>query len=182
MKGLVFTEFLDFVANSYSEDMVDDIIDACDLEHDGAYTAVGTYDHMEMAQLLGALSKETNVSGAELLRIFGQHLMGVFSQKFPDFIVGADTLFGFLSSVENHIHIEVKKLYPDAELPSFEQVEESDNHMVLDYRSCRPFANLAEGLILGAAAHFGSPISIEQMTYQEETGPVVRFTLTKNDS
>ena len=39
MKGIVFTEFLDFVADRYGEDTVDDIIDASELPSAGAYTA-----------------------------------------------------------------------------------------------------------------------------------------------
>lgn len=42
MKGVVFTAFLEMVASQFSEDMVDDIIDAAQLPSGGAYTAVGT--------------------------------------------------------------------------------------------------------------------------------------------
>lgn len=28
--------------------------------------------------------------------------------------------FQFLKNIENYIHVEVRKLYPDAELPTFE--------------------------------------------------------------
>lgn len=42
MKGLVFTEFLDFVAALRGGDMVDDVIDDCRLPNGGAYTALGT--------------------------------------------------------------------------------------------------------------------------------------------
>ena len=45
MKGIVFTEFLEMVEDKFSADMVDDIIDDCDLASGGAYTAVGTYPH-----------------------------------------------------------------------------------------------------------------------------------------
>ena len=52
------------------------------------------------------------------------------------------------------VHVEVRKLYPDAELPSFVTRWEGDA-FVLEYRSQRPFAALAEGLLRGAIVHWG---------------------------
>ena len=53
MKGMVFTEFLDFVGETFGGDMVDDIIEVSELPSGGAYTSVGTYSHGEMAALCG---------------------------------------------------------------------------------------------------------------------------------
>ena len=48
MKGLVFVEFVEFVEQEYSLEMVDRIIDNSALASGGAYTSVGVYDHREM--------------------------------------------------------------------------------------------------------------------------------------
>src|SRR5262245_47750387 len=85
MKGVVFTEFLDFVAKRYDDDMVDDIIDASHLPNGGAYTAVGTYDHSEMVALCTSLAERTGEPAADLVRAFGTHLSGTFAQGYPDF-------------------------------------------------------------------------------------------------
>src|SRR5262245_35992633 len=53
MKGVVFTEFLEMVGAKFGEDMVDDVILACELPSGGAYTSVGTYDHQELFALVG---------------------------------------------------------------------------------------------------------------------------------
>ena len=42
MKGIVFTEFLEFVEDQMGPDMVDTIIDDCELSTGGAYTGQGT--------------------------------------------------------------------------------------------------------------------------------------------
>lgn len=52
MKGIVFTEFLEMVADKFSADTVDTIIEEADPPSGGAYTAVGTYDFAEMASLV----------------------------------------------------------------------------------------------------------------------------------
>ena len=57
MKGMIFTEFLEMVENAYGWEVQENIIDAAALPNDGAYTAVGTYDHQELVSLVVALSK-----------------------------------------------------------------------------------------------------------------------------
>ena len=119
MKGMVFTELLSFVEQIHGADAVDDLIDACDLPSGGAYTAVGTYDHAEMQALVAALSRQSKTPQNELLEVFGEHLIGRFRISFPDFFKAAPTLFEFLESIDRRIHVEVRKLYPDAESPNF---------------------------------------------------------------
>lgn len=179
MKGMVFTEFLDFVRESFDDDMVDDIIADANLPNGGAYTAVGTYDHREMQALVAALANRTDAGATPLLRGFGRHLCGRFSKGFPKFFEENSDLFDFLESVEQHIHVEVLKLYPDAELPSFGTHSRSADALELDYRSCRPLAALAEGLILGAADHYNQSVHVEQKPLVDETGSFVRLAIQR---
>ncbi|MGG7519628.1 heme NO-binding domain-containing protein [Allorhizobium undicola] len=160
MKGIVFTEFLQFVGDMWNEDLADDLIEASDLPSGGAYTSVGTYDHAEMVRLVSELSARTERSPQDLLFCFGQHLAGRFATLFPAFFAGAGGLFDFLESVDNHIHVEVLKLYPDAELPRFTTLERTGDVLTLRYTSARHMEDLAVGLIHGAAAHFGKPVSV----------------------
>ncbi len=120
MKGLVFTEFVEFVEKAHGLDTADHVMAAASgLPSRGVYTAVGTYDHREMVTLLGALHSHTGTAVPALLRSFGQHLLTRFVAAYPSFFEQAGSLFPFLRSVHGHIHVEVRKLYPDAELPSF---------------------------------------------------------------
>ena len=179
MKGLVFTEFLEFVEERFDADRVDDMIELAAPASEGAYTSVGTYDHHEMLQLVGALSELSNIPVPELVRGFGNHLFGRLSIAYPKFMEGADSSFKFLQNVENYIHIEVRKLYPDADLPQFEFEFPTPEQMVLTYHSVRPFADLAHGMIEGSIAHFGEKIAIEREDLSPESGYTTRFVLTQ---
>lgn len=179
MLGTVFTEFVDMVADKFSDDMVDDIIEASDLPSGGAYTAVGSYNYTEMLALVTALSARVEVPVPELVRIFGHHLFGRFEQKYPGFFEGVPDCFAFLSTIENHIHVEVRKLYPAAELPTFKCTRNSSDLMEMIYRSKRPFADLAEGLIRGAADHFGETIMVERTSLPCDAGTAEKFTLRR---
>jgi hypothetical protein len=159
MKGMVFTEFLEMVEAKFSADMVDDIIDDANLPSGGAYTAVGTYDHGELVQMVVALSQRTDIPVPALVHTFGEHLFGRFYALYPAFFQGVTSSLDFLEGIETVIHTEVRKLYPDAQLPQFDCTRSADGLQML-YSSPRHFGDLAEGLIRGAVAHFGDQLQI----------------------
>ena len=76
MKGIVFKEFADMVEATFGDDMYDRLVAQSDLPSGGVYTAVGTYDHMEIVQLVVALSKETGIDPTTLVQAFGKYLFG----------------------------------------------------------------------------------------------------------
>lgn len=181
MKGMIFTEFLDMVGQVFSPSMVEKIIDESHLPNQGAYTDVGTYDHQEMIRLITALSKETGISISELQIIYGKHLFNKLFSRYPHIVKHNNSVFEFLNSVDGHIHVEVLKLYPEAELPRFQCEIISPDKMTMAYHSNHPFQDLAEGLIQGAADHFHEKISVKRTTLKpdEEKKYNVLFTLTR---
>ena len=76
-----------------------------------------------------------------------------FYQRFPQFF-DHDGLFPFLLSVDHLIHVEVRKLFPDAGVPHFEYHEQLPDRLTMVYQSPRKLCKLAEGLIDGSAKHF----------------------------
>lgn len=174
MKGIVFTEFLEMVETRFSADMVDDIIDAAAPPSGGAYTAVGTYDHSELVGMVVALSERSGLAVPTLIHAFGQHMFGRFHANYPAFFAGVGGAVQFLSGIEDIIHAEVLKLYPDAQLPRFECEPLPDGGLRMVYRSPRHFDDLAHGLIDGAIAHWGGGYRV---TRRAETGGT-RFDIT----
>lgn len=175
MKGVVFTEFLSFVAERYGDDAVDDIVESSPLASGGAYTAVGTYSHEELAALCRALSERTGEHPTGLVRQFGMHLSDAFAKGYPSFFSRSASFFDFLESIEAHIHVEVRKLYPDAELPTFMVEERTPARLVLLYRSPRRMAALAEGLIAGTARRFGVEARVHATQVEASDGEATRF-------
>ncbi|MCB1924521.1 MAG: heme NO-binding domain-containing protein [Gammaproteobacteria bacterium] len=160
MKGIVFSEFNEMVEANYSPDIADKIIVESDLPSGGAYTTVGTYDHEELLTLVRRLSRETDTEAAIVIRRLGRHLARRFTELYPGFFDGITSTFDFLDTIERHVHVEVRKLYPDAELPRFLTERTDENSMAMHYQSRRPFADLAQGLIEGCAEHFGDRLEI----------------------
>ena len=178
MKGVVFTEFFEMVDQVFGFEMTEAIVEECDLPSGGAYTAIGTYAHSEMVQLVKKLSEKTNTPIPDLLKAYGKYLFGTFKKAYPTFIEVANDAFDFLESLENYIHVEVLKLYPDAELPSFETQRPNERELHMIYHSERRMAPFAEGLIESCLIHFNEPATVTTESMNQD-GSIVKFVITK---
>lgn len=174
MKGIIFTEFLDMVEKKFSIETVDHIIESSNLSSGGSYTAVGTYPHTEMAELVINLGRETGIPVKDLLITFGNYLFNRLAEMYPNFVSPEMGLLNFLESIENHIHIQVKKLYPDAELPQFKTKLVHEKKLEMVYESERHLGDLAEGLLMGAIAFFKQEASLKRERQLDET---IKFTI-----
>ena len=176
MKGIVFTEFTEMVEAVFGFDTLDTIIERANLPSGGSYTAVGTYDHGEMVSLVMQLSAATGMDVPVLLKTFGTHLFHRFAKIYPEMIAGESSALGFLDRVETHIHREVLKLYPNAELPRFDTKWTSDRELEMVYHSNKHFEDVAEGLIIGCLQHFNENAEITRTPGDSADGGVL-FTI-----
>ncbi|SFD04367.1 heme NO-binding domain-containing protein [Algibacter pectinivorans] len=179
MKGIVFTEFLELVEDKFGLEMVDNIISSSNLESGGVYTAVGTYNFSEMLQLLQQLSTNTGISIDDLLLVYAEHFFSVLKDSYPGLLETYKDPIEMISSIENHIHVEVRKIYPDAELPTFEVVEKSENSLIVIYRSSRAMHHFGLGLMNKTFEHFNSTANIVLEKLKED-GTEVKFLINKN--
>lgn len=179
MKGIVFTEFLDLVETKFGFEMVDTIINEGELPSNGVYTSVGTYSFAEMVSLLTNLSTETSISIDELLLIYGEHFFTVVQKSYPTFLKQYTDPIEMISSIENHIHVEVRKIYPDAELPTFTVVEKTETSLVMIYKSSRAMHAFGKGLMNKTFEHFNTKatILVEKL---KDNGTEVKFSISKN--
>ena len=179
MKGIVFTEFLDLVEEKFGLGMVDKIIHQSKLESEGIYTSIGTYSFSEMLQLLQHLSADTDISIDILLLTYGEHFFGVIEKIYPGLLATYKDPIDMLSSIENHIHVEVRKIYPDAEFPTFVVEEKTKTSLIMIYKSSRAMHHFGLGLMNKTFQHFNSTASIVLEKIKED-GTEVKFIITKN--
>ena len=119
MKGVIFRAFFSHVEEMHGEEFLEELIEDAQLENGGAYTAVGTYDADELVTLVVGLSEKTGAGAPKILRGFGFALFNLLAQTYPGLIEHCKDSFALISAIDNFIHVEVKKLYPDADLPRF---------------------------------------------------------------
>ncbi|WP_421889358.1 heme NO-binding domain-containing protein [Marinoscillum sp.] len=174
MKGIVFTEFLEMVESHYGLEMVNDIIAASQLESSGAYTSVGTYDFAEMQQLITNLSVILKKDPNDLIYVYGKYFFDHLTQTYPHIFDHYKSAVLLLQSVEEHIHVQVVKIYPDAELPRFDISEVKDGRMEMIYTSSRALYMFAYALIEKTFGHYET---VSTITYEKlkEDGTCVKF-------
>ncbi len=178
MKGVVFTEFMEMVEAKFGEEMVDDLIEATNPESGAAYTAVGTYNYIELINMVQELSKRADIPVPKLINTFGRHLASVFTSKFPSFFEEEGNTTALLKRIDNHIHVEVAKLYPDAELPKFSYEESASGEFHLYYSSTRGLADLAEGLIQAVAEYYQESFELQRQDSEQDGVQHSHFVLT----
>ena len=155
MKGVVIKSFEMFVAERFGEEVADLAMELPDLSSEGAYTNVGNYPHSDFLVLATDVAKQTNTPINQLVIDFGEMLFGVLATAHADMVADYESAIDLLSVIESVIHQNVRKIYDNTELPQFDVIERrQDTFIHLEYRSGRPFADLAEGLIYGCLAHY----------------------------
>jgi hypothetical protein len=154
MKGVVFSELVEWIEQSHGVELIDEVLLDAELPHGGAYTSAASYDWREIEAIVGALAARLGVDAATVLRDYGRHLFATFAERFADLVGSAADPHELLLGIGAHIESEVAKLYDDPELPRF-RVERAADGLIVDYESTRPFASLAHGLIEGCHRHFG---------------------------
>ncbi len=159
MKGLIFTELLSMMETTFGEDFTEELIDGLDLQSGAAYTSVGNYDYNEALTIVTKLSEKSGMPVNALVKAFGKHLLKAFYKFHPEYFNKTSAL-DFLGSVDNFIHVEVKKLNPETELPKLNFKIIDDKVTKIEYSSTKPFADLAEGLIEETFEHYNESFTI----------------------
>ncbi len=162
MKGTIFVELVNMAEDAFGEDVVDQVLDKANLDNDGAFTAVGNYPCSELVKIVVAFSEHSGISAEVLQRMFGHWMMDHFVENYKEFFSGKIDSFSLLEAVDGEIHVEVKKLYPDAELPVFATERLSENHLKLTYSSPRPLVEFCHGMVEACLERYEQTATIDR--------------------
>jgi hypothetical protein len=160
MKGIVFNLLEQVVVDAHGEDAWEDLLDDASLE--GVYTSLGSYADEDLLSLVGAASEMLDLPADDIVRWFGRSSIPHFAERYPQLFEPHERTRSFVLTLNNIIHPEVRKLYPGATVPDFEFDASSPDGLVMGYDSPRKMCAFAEGLLHGAADHFGEVAEIEQ--------------------
>lgn len=158
MKGIIFNLLEEVIRQEYGEDTWDSLLEAAGL--DGIYTSLGSYGDEELIKLVDAASTALNTPPDQIIRWFGRNSIPLLAERYPQFFEAHATTRSFILTLNDIIHPEVRKIYPGAQVPVFE-FDTSDERVVeMSYESPRKLCALAEGMIEGAAAHYGEEVTL----------------------
>ena len=179
MKGIIFNELERMVESKLGRDAWDDVLQATTLQTEGgAFAGPSVYPDADFFALVGTVSTMTHTPVDALSIAFGLYLFPRLVALHPAFVRPGMTAKEFLKTVHGTIHVEVRKLHPDATLPSFAYEDPAPDRLVMIYVSSRKVCDLASGLLQGVAEHFQETIAQEQVLCTKRGDPHCRFELT----
>ena len=180
MKGMVMRAFTAFVEETWGDAVADSILSADGLSSAGAFTNVGYYPTSDMTLMVTTLATITGEDAHGVVRRFGEDLFHRLARGHAEMMKDFASPIAMLAAIESVIHVNVRKLYTDTELPHFDvKARDGDRALTLVYRSARPFADLAEGLIHGCLAHYGVTKDSSVRRHDDAAdGTAATFTIT----
>lgn len=163
MLGIVFTSLVEMLEDNISPEFADEVLVEANLENDGAFTSVGYYPFSELQKIMVVLVNKTGRPVNDLLYDYGKYLFTVLSAGHAGMMANRHSVLEILDCLDDDIHVQVRKLYPDADLPSFKVLERTPESIKMEYYSMHDLYALAEGLIDGAAAYFAQQVEHQVM-------------------
>ena len=173
MKGVIFNLFEEFVVENWGEEAFEVILDECDLETEEAFVGPGTYPDGDLLQLVGKAVEKVGISLPDAVRAFGKWILPRLMEQVPDSMTAFDHPKPFLQTIHDVIHVEVRKLYKDAQPPAFTYQDPAPDRLIITYRSPRRMYDLMDGLIDGVGDHFNSPIEFTREIEPDGDGAAV---------
>jgi hypothetical protein len=160
VKGIIFNLVESFVVSEGGESSWDRLLDEAGL--DGGYSSIGDYADEELMALVAAYCRTHGVAPDDTTRAIGVHALRGLADRYPHFFTPHTHARDMLRTLNDVIHPEVRKLHPSATPPDFDYSSTDADRFVMGYTSRRRLCFLAEGMITGAAQHYGETVTITQ--------------------
>jgi hypothetical protein len=162
MKGMIFNLLEEFVCDGWGEDAYEQILARCPVHAKGPHVGPATYPDADLFAIIDKTTEKLGISTDDALQAFGAFALPRMLAKFPRFGEGHRHPSTFFKSIDNIIHVEVRKLMKDAEPPSITVYDTDPQNQVLVYESRRKLCSLLKGLVTGTSHYFKVPIFAEE--------------------
>jgi predicted hydrocarbon binding protein len=160
LKGIVFVKLSEFVEETWGLTLWDELLQESDLDSGGIFTSVGLFGDQEFFSLVALIASKKAITVEKAQKAFGEWMFKELYALAPPGAHNFVDVFEFLHGVQNIIHVEVKKLYPDALIPEFDFLFESEKILRFHYKSPRKLCHFCEGLVYGLSKHVNQKVTV----------------------
>ena len=184
MKGEIFNLLEVFIVENWGQETFEEIFEEvhAKLATKEPFVGPGTYPDSDLFAIAGSAAAKLNISLPEALRAFGKFCFPKLALKVPQFVSPFHHPKDFLLTLHNVIHVEVKKLYKDAEPPNFFYRDPAPSQLVMIYDSRRKLYDFVEGLLDGVSDYFKVPIQVRRTPVMQDGKEMCEFLLTFGSS
>ncbi len=160
MKGIIFNLLENLVIDKFGDEIMEEIFEEAEFSVDAPpFIATETYPVSDLVAIVALLSEKSNIPIDDLIYEFGKYMFPNLADKYPVFFKDVDSPLEFLKNVNDIIHVEVRKIFTEANPPIVKIEDINQNKATLHYSSERKLCRLLEGLLDGVAIHFGKKIT-----------------------
>ena len=178
MKGIVINITEDFIIDNFGEEIFDQTISNCNLKTEDPFVSPGTYPDSDLFEIVVNASQILEITIEEFLKKLGHYAFAKLAERHPSFLEGYNHPKSFLQTVDGVIHMEVRKLYQDSQLPVFQYSDPSKDELIITYYSKRKLYPFLEGMINGVSDYFGVGISQTHKIYEKDGVELCDYYLT----
>ena len=178
MKGVVFNLLESFICEKWGHEKYEEILEMCPLKTREPFVSPGTYPDADLMTIATKTADNLGLSLEDALRAFGHYCFPRLADRVPSLIEGLTDARSFLLSVDSVIHVEVRKLFPEAVTPKFIYEQPAADQLIIHYQSERKLCAFMEGLIDGVAKHFNTRIDYHQSACMHHGADECEFHLT----
>ena len=175
MKGVIFNIFEEFIDDHFGEGSFDELVVKSLGNENEVFVSPLTYPDEKFFVILGKAIESKKLDMDSTLKKFGRYMFIKLAKKYPIFVDPYDHPKDFIKTINDVIHVEVRKIFLDSEPPIFHFLEDSGNKMIIQYESKRRLFCLAEGLLMGMADYYNQPIEILRSDDSLEKGNTATF-------
>ena len=155
MKGVIFNLLEDMIVAKCGDDTLEEIYAEATFTADAPpFVGPDTYPDADLLAMVELLSRKMDTPVSDLVYGFGRYMFPELAARFPAFLEHLPTPVAFLETVNEVIHVEVKKLFEEATPPVVTIEKTADGRARLLYRSDRQLCRLLEGLLDGVGDHY----------------------------
>jgi len=159
MKGIIFNVLEDMIVAQCGMSVWNDLLKK-NAPENRTYVSAKSYSEAELFGIAQDVSVMLDIPLQDIVRAFGNFLFDGLATRHVEVVKRFSDFTSMVLGIHNVIHVEVNKLYHEPALPTISSRIVTANHIELNYRSPRKLCYCAEGLLFGAAKHYGQTITI----------------------
>lgn len=175
MKGVIFNLLERFIVDGWGDAVYEEILAGCPLHTQGVYVGPATYPDADLFAIVGKACERLGLPAATALHAFGRYLAPRLAARVPGLVAGHAHPKTLLQAIDSVIHVEVRKLFKDAQPPRLTWTDPGPDELVLHYASARPLCGLVGGLIEGTGELFSVPLTQTQVRCRDDGAATCDF-------
>lgn len=176
MKGVVFNVLEEFIITHSDEQTYEEIFASCPLKSHQGYVGPGTYPDTDFSHIVGGACKRLGLEPDQAAELFGEFLFPRLVSKYPHFVSKHHDPLSFLKTVDEVIHVEVRKLMRGTSLPVIECTDGiAPGSLIVTYQSNRQLCRLMHGLLNGVGVYFRIPLRVAEIECVRNGADSCRF-------